>query len=260
MSPAVLETLLDAARGKPAIAEWPLRFVRLGGASATAELIARGEAFWNVPVLNGYGATETLGYIAAEVAAANAPRKRGSVGRARHGLEIVIRDADGAALPSGAIGEITVRGDRVFPGYLDDPTATAAAFFPGGWYRTGDLGYLDDDGFLFVTGREREMINRGGEKIAPGEVDEVLRQHPAVADAAAFALPDARLGQDVAAAVVLRSGMSATPRQLRSWMHQRLTRYKVPRRIWFVDALPRTGSTKVRRSVLTERYRNKRDA
>jgi acyl-CoA synthetase (AMP-forming)/AMP-acid ligase II len=177
------------------------------------------------------------------------------VGLVRAGFEIAIRDAGGAALPAGASGEITVRGDRVFPGYLNEPEATVAAFFPDRWYRTGDLGYLDEEGYLFVTGRVREMINRGGEKIAPTEIDDVLRQHPAVADAAAFALPDDRLGQDVAAAVVLRPGMHASRRELRAWMLDRLTRYKAPRRIWFVDELPRTGSRKVQRGVLTERFR-----
>ncbi|MGH2616073.1 MAG: AMP-binding enzyme, partial [Thermomicrobiales bacterium] len=112
----------------------------------------------------------------------------------------------GIAHPPGAIGESTVRGSAVFTGYLGDPDASAAAFFPGGWYRTGDLGYLDQEGYLFVTGRAREMINRGGEKIAPQEIDDLLSTHPAIAEAAAFALPDRRLGEEVAAVVVLREG------------------------------------------------------
>jgi acyl-CoA synthetase (AMP-forming)/AMP-acid ligase II len=153
------------------------------------------------------------------------------------------------------VGEITVQGPGVFSGYLDDPAATAAAFFPGGWYRTGDLGSLDDDGYLFVTGRLREMINRGGEKIAPTELDEVLRAHPAIADAAAFAIPDARLGEEIAAAVVLRRGGTMDERGLRRWAARRLSPHKIPRRIWFVDALPRTGSGKIQRGELTRRFR-----
>ena len=152
------------------------------------------------------------------------------------------------------MGEITVRGPGVFSGYLGGPEATAAAFFPGGWYRTGDLGYLDDEGYLFVTGRLREMINRGGEKIAPTEIDEVLRTHPAVADAAAFAIPDPRLGEEVAAAVVLREEGALDARTLRRWMAGRLSPHKVPRRIWFVDALPRTGSGKVQRGELSRTF------
>jgi acyl-CoA synthetase (AMP-forming)/AMP-acid ligase II len=260
MSPALLEMVLEAASEHSAIAAWPLRVVRSGGAQVTADLITRAEALWRVPVLNGYGTTETLGYIAAEEHPETIPRKPGSVGLVRPGLELVIRDADGAPLPPGATGEITVRGPSVFPGYLDDPAATAAAFFPEGWYRTGDLGHLDAEGYLFVTGRAREMINRGGEKVAPSTVDAALRRHPGVVDAAAFALPDRRLGEEVAAAVVPRPGTALTARELRRWVARQLAPHEVPRRIWFVEMLPRTGSGKVQRLALTERYRSAADA
>jgi acyl-CoA synthetase (AMP-forming)/AMP-acid ligase II len=259
MSPGLLETVLEAAEENPTYRAWPLRFVRSGGALVTPELIARAQALWGVPVLSGYGTTETLGFIAAEESPETIPRKPGSVGLARPGLEIAIRTTDGEPLPEGTVGEITVRGPGVFSGYLGDPEATAAAFFPGGWYRTGDLGYLDDEGYLFVTGRLREMINRGGEKIAPTEIDEVLRTHPAVADAAAFAIPDSRLGEEVAAAVVLREKGAVDARSLRRWVAGRLSPHKVPRRIWFVGALPRTGSGKVQRGALTVQYRSHDD-
>jgi acyl-CoA synthetase (AMP-forming)/AMP-acid ligase II len=255
MSPAMLETVLAAAQGNSAFRDWPLRFVRLGGAQVTPDLVARAQAFWGVPALNGYGTTETLGYIAAEESPETVPRRAGSVGLARPGLEIAIRDDHGAALPDGSTGEITVR-RGVFTGYLGDPVATAAAFFPGGWYRTGDVGHRDEEGYLFVTGRSREMINRGGEKIAPQEIDDILRGHPAIADAAAFALPERRLGEEVAAAVVLRAGASLDERALRRWAAARLSPHKVPRRIWFLDALPRTGSSKVQRGVLSTRFRD----
>ena len=254
LSPAILETVLDVAQTNPAFAEWPLRFVRSGGALVTPGLIARAQDLWHIPVLNGYGTTETLGYIAAEESPETIPRKSGSVGLARPGLEIAIRDAEGVSLPPGTTGEITIRGDRLFVGYLDDEEANAAAFYPGGWYRTGDLGHLDEDGYLFVTGRAREMINRGGEKIVPHEIDDALRAHPEVADAAVFAVPDPRLGEEVAAAVVLREPGSLSERALRRWAAGRLSPHKVPRRIWFVDALPRTGSGKVRRNELCRRF------
>ncbi len=260
LNPAILETILEAAPANPAFAEWPLRHIRSGGALVTPELIGRAQELWGVPVLNGYGTTETLGYISAEESPQTIPRKPGSVGLARPGLEIVIRDPEGSPLPPRVTGEITVRGDRVFSGYLDDPDATAAAFHPGGWYRTGDLGHLDAEGYLFVTGRAREMINRGGEKIVPHEIDDVLRSHPAVADAAAFGLPQARLGEEVAAAVVLREPGSLNERALRRWVAGRLSLHKVPRRIWFVSELPRTGSSKVQRGVLVERFRERGDA
>jgi acyl-CoA synthetase (AMP-forming)/AMP-acid ligase II len=259
LNPALLETILEAAPANPAFAAWPLRHVRSGGALVTPELIARAQELWRVPVLNGYGTTETLGYISAEESPRTIPRKPGSVGLARPGLEIAIRSPDGERLPPGATGEITVRGGRVFTGYLDDPEATAAAFYPGGWYRTGDLGRLDEEGYLFVTGRAREMINRGGEKIVPHELDDALRSHPAVADAAAFALPHRRLGEEAAAAVVLREPGALSERELRRWVASRLSPHKVPRRIWFVAELPRTGSSKVQRGVLSEQFRERGD-
>jgi acyl-CoA synthetase (AMP-forming)/AMP-acid ligase II len=254
MGPSLMEAILEAAVQNPAFAKWPLRSARVGGANVTPELVARGECLWGIPVLNGYGTTETLGYITSEEDPETIPRKPRSVGLARSGTEIVVRDENGVPRPPGTTGEITVRGEHVFPGYLDDPEATAAAFFPGGWFRTGDVGYLDAEGYVFVTGRVREFINRGGEKIAPQEVDDVLLAHPAVADAAAFAVPDPRLGEEVAAAVVLRDGGAVTERSLRRWAAARLSPHKIPRRIWFIDALPRTGSSKVQRGVLTDRF------
>ena len=257
ISPAVLETLLAAARANPTYGEWPLRFVRSGGAYVTPDLIARAQALWGVPVLNGYGTTETLGYIAAEESPEIIPRKPGSVGLIRPGLDVTIRNADGEPVPAETVGEITVRGPSVFSGYLGDPEATDAAFFPGGWYRTGDLGYVDDGGYLFVTGRLREMINRGGEKISPIEIDEVLRAHPAIADAAAFAIPNPRLGEDIAAAVVLREDGALDKRAVRRWAAARVSPHKIPRRIWFVDEIPRTGSGKVQRGVLADQCRSR---
>jgi acyl-CoA synthetase (AMP-forming)/AMP-acid ligase II len=183
-----------------------------------------------------------------------ATQKPGSAGQPVQEVRIV--DAAGNSVGPETVGEIVVRGPQVFAGYLDEPDANPAAFFADGWFRTGDLGYLDEDGFLFVMGRVNELINRGGEKIAPLEVDDVLRSHAAVMDAATFAVPDARLGQDIVAAVVLELGMSADSRELRSWMLDRLSSHKVPRRIWMVECLPRTPTGKVQRGVLTDRYLN----
>jgi oxalate---CoA ligase len=253
--PALIESIIAAAETNDAFREWPLRMVRSGGARLRPELAARAEELWGVPVLTGYGTTETIGFIAAEEHVDRIPRRPGSVGQIRPDLDVSIRSEAGEALPHGATGEITVRTGHRFAGYLDDPEASAAAFFPGGWYRTGDLGRLDTDGYLFVTGRVREMINRGGEKIAPHEIDDLLRAHPAVADAAAFALPDPRLGEEVAAAVVLRDGEAVKPRELRAWVAGRLAPHKIPRKIWFVPALPRTASGKVQRADLAARFR-----
>ena len=158
------------------------------------------------------------------------------------------------AVPAGVAGAIVARGPTVMDGYLDDPEANRAAFTPDGWFRTGDLGYLDEDGFLFITGRAKEQINRGGEQISPAEIDRVLSEHPAVAEAAAFAVPDALLGEEVVAAVVVRPGQEATARELRRWLFDRLALSRAPRRIWFVATLPRTATGKVQRALLSERF------
>jgi acyl-coenzyme A synthetase/AMP-(fatty) acid ligase len=255
LGPALLESIVVAAESNPIIRDWPLRMVRCGGGHLRSELAAQAEALLGVPVLLGYGTTEVLGYIAAEEHIDRIPRKPGSVGQVRPGLEVAICSPTGEEVPLGETGEITVRDGRLFSGYLDDQEATAAAFFPGGWYRTGDLGRLDAEGYLFVTGRVREMINRGGEKIVPREIDDVLRAHPSVSDAAVFALPNARLGQDVAAAVVIRKGEALSARELRRWVAGQLAPHKTPRKIWFVAELPRTASGKVQRDALAEQFR-----
>lgn len=230
-----------------------LRFVLVTSAPttpATGEIVERE---LGAPVYTRYSSSEA-GAIAVVLPPPAAAAKPGSVGQPVQEVQIVA--ADERAVGPETEGEIWVRGPRVFAGYLDDPEANAAAILPGGWFRTGDVGYLDDDGFLYLTGRVNELINRGGEKIAPAEVDEVLLAHPAVRAAAVFALPDERLGQDIAAAVVLERGQTTTPRELRHWMLDRLAPHKAPRRIWFVDALPLTLSGKVQRGVLAERFTN----
>src|SRR5262249_379060 len=159
------------------------------------------------------------------------------VGRATAGTEIAILDDAGQRVPARSAGEVVVRGSMVMSGYENDPVANAAAFRDG-WFRTGDLGYLDDDGYLFLTGGVKELINRGGGKVAPQEVEQVLLAHPSVAQAAVFAVPHARLGEDVAAAVVLRAGASMTEPAVRAFVGGRLASFKVPRRVLFLDALP----------------------
>ena len=227
-----------------------LRFVQVtsGPVSvATCEVLARR---LGAHILPRYSCTE-----AGAIAMTFPPPATGKPGSAGQPVqEVRIVGADGTELGAGHEGEIWVRGPRVVAGYLDDPEATAAAFLPGGWYRTGDTGHLDEGGFLFVTGRLNELINRGGDKIAPAEVDDVLLAHPAVRDAAAFAVTDKRLGEDIVAAVVLQPGQTVKARELRRWMLGRLSPHKVPRRIWFVETLPRTATGKVQRGVLADRF------
>jgi oxalate---CoA ligase len=254
LTPAELNLLIDyaAASGREVVAGpgSRLRLVRAEAQALSPETIARAERSLRAPVLSGYGMTEA-GNITKF--APDEPRREGSCGRSWC-LAIRIVDASGRDEAPGVAGEVVVRGPTVFAGYLDDPEATAAAFLCDGWFRTGDRGYLDNEGYLYLTGRLSETINRGGEKIAPEEIDQALASHPAVASAAVFAVPDARLGEDIVAAVVLKLGATATPRELRGWMLDLLSPFKVPRRIWIVEDLPQTATGKVKRGVLADRF------
>lgn len=225
--------------------ELGLRRLFTCGAPLDEDVAAALEQTLQTPLLNCYGATE-CGNISVTPASL-AARKRGSAGISV-GLEIRIVGASGDSLPEGQQGEIVVRGPGVFRGYEADPDDNANTFF-GEWYRTGDLGYLDGDGYLFLVGRIQELINRGGEKIAPMEIDEVLRSHPDVEEAAAFAVPHALLGEDVAAVVVLkRPGVSAD--DIRRFASERLTGFKVPRRLLIVPEIPKGPTGKVQRRQL----------
>jgi acyl-CoA synthetase (AMP-forming)/AMP-acid ligase II len=251
-SPPLNRAILTLARAHPEVfRRIPLRVIRSTGAAPESEQIARLEQAAGVPVLAGYGLTETGG-VTRETPDACKP---GSAGRSS-GLEVAIMDPLDNVLAAGLEGEIAVRGASVTSGYLDDPEANQAAFRDG-WFHTGDIGRLDGEGFLFITGRLREIINRGGEKIVPQEVDKVLAAHPALADAAAFAVAHRTLGEDVAAAVVLRTGATASELELRRFAATRLARFKVPRRIVFMDAIPRTATGKAQRGVLAEQFRSR---
>lgn len=251
-TPTIHRVILALAREHPnAFRSAPLRLIRSTGAGLDPALLAALEAATGIPVLEGYGLTETGGVARSTLVA----RKPGSVGRSS-GLEIAVLDASGAPLPPGLEGEIAVRGPSVASGYLDDPEATQAAF-RNGWFHTGDLGRLDGDGFLFLSGRLKEMINRGGEKVVPQEVDRALAAHPAVAEAATFAIPHRTLGEEVAAAVVLRAGAAATELELRRFAATRLASFKLPRRITMIDCIPRGPTGKPKRALLAEQFRDR---
>jgi acyl-CoA synthetase (AMP-forming)/AMP-acid ligase II len=178
-------------------------------------------------------------------------RKPGTVGVAA-GPEVAIMDVDGDLLRPGKPGEIVIRGRNVTAGYQNNPKANAEAF-TNGWFRTGDQGVMDDDGYISITGRLKEIINRGGEKISPREVDEVLMDHPAVRQVVTFAVPHDKLGEDVAAAVVLREGASATDRELREFAGKRLAPFKVPRTILFLEEIPKGATGKLQRIGLAQK-------
>ena len=250
-SPPLNRAILAVARQQPEFfRDVPLRFIRSATAASEPQLLTLLEEATGVPVLNGYGLTETGG-VARNTCD---HRKLGSVGRSS-GLELAITDPSGNILPPECEGEIVVRGPSVTSGYIDNPEANQSAFRDG-WFHTGDIGRLDTEGFLFITGRLKEMINRGGKKIAPQDVEAVLMGHPAVADAAACAIPHSTLGEDVGAAVVLRPGASASESELRQFAAAYLAPFKIPRRIVLIDSIPRTSTGKPRRGVLAEQLRS----
>jgi amino acid adenylation domain-containing protein len=243
--PTMHQAVLARAAENPArVANGRFRFIRSCSAPLAPQLMAELEQAFRVPVLEAYGMTEASHQIATNPQPP-AARKPGSVGRAS-GTDVAIMDADGNMLAPEEIGEIVLRGAGVTSGYANNPEANRTSFV-NGWFRTGDNGRIDRDGYLFITGRIKEIINRGGQKISPREIDEVLCTHPAVANAVAFAIPDHRLGEDVAAAVVLRPGHAASEIEIRNHAANRIAQYKVPRRIVFLDELPKGPTGKLQR-------------
>jgi oxalate---CoA ligase len=246
----VLRILLALAREDPdAFRRSPLRFIRSTGSSPDPELMDAFQQVAGVPLLNGYGLTEVPGVTR------NTPSmsRPGSAGRSS-GSDLAIRNDAGEFLPEEAEGEIVVRGPALTSGYLDDPQANQKAFRDG-WFHTGDIGRIDRDGFLFIAGRKKEIINRGGKKILPLEVDSVLLRHPALADAATFPIPHRTLEQEPAGAVVLRPGAKVSELELRRFAATHLAAYKVPRKIVFLDQIPRATTGKPKRAALTEQFR-----
>jgi non-ribosomal peptide synthetase component E (peptide arylation enzyme)/acyl carrier protein len=220
-----------------------LRVIRTAGAALAPDIAERVERDLRATIVHVYGMSEAP-CIAGEQYPVEV-RKPGSVGRASHpGVAVV--DENGQPVPAGASGEIVLRGPWIIPGYYRNDAASAAVF-DNGWFHTGDVGYFDTDGFLFLTGRCKEFINRGGEKVAPVEVDEVLLSHPAVVEAVTFAVPDARLGEEIAAAVVLHSENAISVAALQEFAATHLTINKVPRQIVFVNQLPKGPTGKLSR-------------
>ncbi|BBK39359.1 AMP-dependent synthetase [Allostella sp. ATCC 35155] len=243
--------LARAERNREAIAATPLRLIRSSSASLPPQVMRALEETFSVPVIESYGMTEAAHQMASNPLPPR-PRKPGTVGVAA-GPEVAIMEEDGARLlPSGDTGEVVIRGDNVTAGYAANPEANAKAFTDG-WFRTGDQGVIDADGYLTITGRLKELINRGGEKISPREVDEVLMDHPAVDQAVTFSMPHDKLGEEVAAVVVLVEGASAGESELRDFVSARLADFKVPRRILFLAEIPKGATGKLQRIGLAQR-------
>jgi hypothetical protein len=208
------------------------------------------EQTFGVPVIESYGMTEAAHQMASNPLPP-AERKPGSVGLPA-GPEMAIMDDEGNLLVDGQAGEIVIRGPNVTAGYHSNREANEAAFI-NGWFRTGDLGRKDDAGYFYLLGRRKEMINRGGEKISPREIDEALLEHPAVAQAVAFAAPHPTLGEDVVAAVVMRAECTTSERELRQFLFQRLVAVKIPSRILIVSAIPKGPTGKPQRIGLHQK-------
>jgi acyl-CoA synthetase (AMP-forming)/AMP-acid ligase II/thioesterase domain-containing protein len=248
--PALHRAILEIAKQDLApFRRASLRFVRCGSGAGSATLLTNLECVLQVTVVNGYGLTEA-GPVTNTPP--HLPRKPGSVGRTI-GPEIGIMNARGILLPPDSEGEVVLRGDAVMDGYLGAAEANREVF-RNGWFRTGDLGHLDDEGDLFITGRIKEVINRGGETISPLEIDLAMTEHPAIARAASFGVAHPTLGEDIVAAVMLRPGGRATAAEVRSFLTERLSRSKVPGRIWFADSIPVSASGKPLRDSLRTRF------
>lgn len=251
--PAMHAAICAAVKADPArMPEHRLRFVRSASSSMPVEMLDTVRDVFGCPVVEAYGMSEATSMVSANPLQPGAARA-GSVGVST-GCGIAILDAEGQPVAAGQEGEIALKGANIFAGYGNAPEATRSAF-AGDWFRTGDWGYLDRDDFLYISGRTKELINRGGSKIIPDEIDAALRSHPAIKEAAAFGLPHPTLGEDVAAAVVVHQGQSPSTLELRQHVAEQIAAFKVPTRIVVVEALPKTATGKVRRVALAEEQR-----
>jgi thioesterase domain-containing protein/aryl carrier-like protein len=242
--------LARAAAGREIMERRPLRFIRSSSSALPPTLMSDLEDSFGAPVIESYGMTEAAHQMASNPLPP-AARKPGSVGLPA-GPDIAIMNDAGALLGPGATGEIVIRGGNVTPGYEGNPEANQRSF-TNGWFRTGDQGRFDDDGYLFLTGRIKEIINRGGEKISPREIDEVILAHPAVAQAVTFAVPHTRLGEEIGVAVVARDGGALAESDVREFAASRLASFKIPRVVRILTEIPKGATGKIQRIGLAER-------
>ncbi|KAL8284850.1 hypothetical protein RB601_006663 [Gaeumannomyces tritici] len=228
-----------------------IRFIRSCSSPLSPTAFAQLEAAFKAPVLEAYAMTEAAHQMTSNPLPEVGKRKPGSVGVGQ-GVEVRILDDKGDELAQGSEGEICIRGENVTKGYLNNTEANAGAFTKGGFFRTGDQGKMDEDGYLVITGRIKELINKAGEKISPIELDNVLTRHPAVSEAVSFAIPDDIYGQEVAVAIVLKPGAKLGQDELRAWVADKLAKFKVPKKIYFTDVMPKTATGKIQRRIVAE--------
>jgi long-chain acyl-CoA synthetase len=221
----------------------PLRLCVSGGAAMPVELLRTFEREFGCIILEGYGLSET-----SPVACFNHPdreRKPGSIGTPIRGVEMRLVDNARREVAPGEVGEIAIRGHNVMKGYWNRPDATSQAIDGDGWFYSGDIARLDQDGCFFIVDRKKELIIRGGYNVYPREIEEVLYEHPAVREAAVIGIPDPELGEEVAAAVALKAGATAIPEEIREFVKANVAAYKYPRHVWFVDELPKGPTGKI---------------
>ena len=245
--PTIHNLLLARAGGERPAGSEGLRFIRSCSAALPPEMMAKMEQSFGAPVLEAYGMTEASHQMASNPQPP-APRKAGSVGPGT-GVRIAVMDDEGNLLPSGERGEVVIQGPNVVAGYENNPEANAKSFTRG-WFRTGDQGYLDADDYLLLTGRIKELINRGGEKIGPREIDEVLLSHPSVTEAVAFGFPHPTWGEEVAAAVVMPEPVSEAA--VLAFCKERLADFKCPKKLYVVKTIPRTATGKIQRGEVAK--------
>lgn len=250
--PTIHQIILDRHRAKPQQSYPPLRFIRSCSASLAPAILEKLESAFGAPVLEAYAMTEATHLMTSNPLPQDGPRKPGSVGRPV-GQEMAILDEQGTRLPAGQPGEVCIRGPNVTRGYKNNPDANDAAF-RFGWFHTGDIGVLDDQGYLHLVGRIKELINRGGEKISPIEVDAVLLDHPGVKQAVSFGVPDDKYGEEINCAVIPREGGSLGEEDVLAHCKRNLAAFKVPKKVFITDDLPKTATGKIQRRIVAQHF------
>ncbi|KAG0453062.1 hypothetical protein HPP92_025726 [Vanilla planifolia] len=250
--PTVHQILLERHLSAPEAVYPRLRFIRSCSASLAPAVLARLEEAFQAPVLEAYAMTEASHLMATNPPPEDGPHKAGSVGRPV-GQEMAVLDETGAIRPPGVPGEVCIRGQNVTKGYKNNPAANETAF-QFGWFHTGDVGFVDEDGYLHLVGRIKELINRGGEKISPIEVDAVLLAHPNVAQAVAFGVPDDKYGEEINCAVITKDGSEIDVMDIERYCKKNLAAFKVPKRIFVTNSLPKTATGKIQRRMVAEEF------
>ncbi|GER51000.1 acyl CoA ligase [Striga asiatica] len=250
--PTIHQIILDRHLSRPEPSYPKLRFIRSCSASLAPAIMARLEEAFQAPVLEAYAMTEATHLMASNPLPEHGPHKPGSVGRPV-GQEMAILDENGVVQGADSNGEVCIRGPNVTRGYKNNPEANKSAF-QFGWFHTGDLGYFDSDGYLHLVGRIKELINRGGEKISPIEVDAVLLSHPDIAQAVAFGVPDDKYGEEINCAVIPRDGSNLDEAEVSRFCKKNLAAFKVPKKVFITDSLPKTATGKIQRRIVAEHF------